>query len=94
MIILAAIFLFSSSQYTHAQAGRHSNRLTLKDLQLTPTQRNQLQQLIQEEKMQQLLRQKRLQLILTPEQLKKLRQSGKQHNQLFNDSLNHKNEPR
>lgn len=72
-----------------AQAGR---KLKLEDLRLTPTQRKQLQQLIQEEKVQQLMRQRRLQLILTPEQLKKLHEYRKSR-PLLNDSLNNKNEP-
>ncbi len=58
----------------------------LKELQLTPRQRLQIQQLIHQERMQQLLYNQRLQQILTPAQKEKLLRYTRQKE--IQDSLN------
>lgn len=65
---------------------REQNRPLLKELQLTPRQRMQIQQLIRQEKMQQLLYNERLQQILSPAQKEKLLRYNRQKE--IQDSLN------
>ncbi|HEY4147720.1 MAG TPA: hypothetical protein VGM41_02260 [Chitinophagaceae bacterium] len=87
--ILLVLFLFSFS-FAMAQQRRmprpQQGRPLLKELQLTPRQRMQIQQLIRQERVQQLLYNQRLQQILTPAQKEKLLRFNKQRGLL--DSLN------
>jgi hypothetical protein len=84
IVIIFSGYCLSAQQNINAERKLY----LLKKLQLTPTQRIQIQQLIREEKLEEYLRYLKLQQVLTPAQRKTLLQV-KETSKPATDSLKH-----
>ena len=87
ILLIISLLAFSGLYAQQRPMLRERNRPLLKELQLTPRQRMQIQELIRQERVQEVLNNIRLQQILTPAQKQKLLQYNKRKELL--DSLDH-----
>ena len=87
ILLIISLLAFSGLYAQQRPIMRERSRPLLKELQLTPRQRTQIQELIRQQRVQEVLYNIRLQQILTPAQKQKLLQYNKQKELL--DSLDH-----